>query len=167
MIFGDELCKLYDRDTVTVGNVNYEIQTNHGKQNELDVFLSLRSKSRDKSFPLVFYVTDRVEDKNYRSTSSGNIVIMVETRTDMAGKQRTSLTYPIIEAIYDHVIKKIEKSRKFRVMGDRRTSKSYDDFPNYGISQGNIGSAKSSQSTVKNYIDARVVNVTLDYYKHH
>jgi hypothetical protein len=52
-----------------------------------------------------------------------------------------------------------------KIIGDRRTAITYDDISNYGLSTGDLGSKKSDKSIITDYIDARVINVTLEYYK--
>jgi len=165
MIFGSALAEVFDGMTITGSGKNYTIQNNYGKQEDLDRFIAISDKKRAKKFPLMFWVTSTVTDRGNCLRCSSKLVIMVNTDVELLSKARKIATFDtFITPIYDKIIPLIHKS-KLKIIGARRTAITYDDISNYGLSTGDLGSKKSDKSIITDYIDARVINVTLEYYK--
>lgn len=159
MIIGNRLCKLLDGMTIEIDGISIPVMNNHGDQDALDKFIAECDKQRAKKFPLIFYVTNKVQDLRTRRTSRTNIVIMTNTNPDWLSKARTLNTFEkVIEPIYKKLIPIIEKD--FQIVDNNIE---LEDKANYGMVDGGIAKTKSKQSVITDYIDARIINLTLLY----
>lgn len=164
MIIGKALSSVLDGTTITVNGNSVSVQNNYGKQDALDKFIAECDKKRAKKFPLIFYVTNKVNDLGSRLQCDTNIVIMTNTDTSWLSKKRTSETFDkIIHPVYTTLIKAIDKAKTLKIVGDRKTRLTYEDIANYGIVKGEIGQKKSENSVVSDYIDARIVSLKIEY----
>jgi dTDP-D-glucose 4,6-dehydratase len=166
MIIGKALGNVLEGFTIDVNNKTVNVQNNYGKQDALDKFIAECDKKKVSKFPLIFYVTGKVKDLGIRLQCETNIVIMTNTNSSWLSKKRTSETFDkIIHPAYEALIKKIQFSDKLLLRGNRDTRLTYDDAANYGIVKGDIGQKKSSKSVVSDFIDARIVKLTIEYKK--
>lgn len=166
MIIGKELGKELEGFTITVNGNSLSVQNNYGKQDALDKFIAECDKVKAQKFPLIFYVTNPVNDLGNRYECATSIVIMTNTNHTWLSKKRTSETFDkIIHPIYKALIPRIQHSKKLSLTGNRDTRLSFEDFANYGIVKGEIGQKKSTESVVSDYIDARIINLTIQYKK--
>ncbi len=159
MIIGNRLCKALDGMTIDVDGKTVSVQNNHHDQDALDKFISECDRQGAKKFPLIFVVSNRVQDLRSRRQSTRSIVIMTNTNPDWLSKARTINTFEnIIEPIYNKLIPIVE--RNFQIVNNNLD---YVDRANFGIVNGEISKVKSDKSAVTDYIDARIINLTLQY----
>ena len=165
MIFGSALAEVFDGLTIAGNGNTYPIKNNYGKQEDLDRFIAISDQKRVSKFPLLFWVTSKVTDRGDCLRCTSNLVIMVNTQTEMLSKVRKIATFDtFITPLYDKIIPLIHKS-ELKVIGDRRTAITYEDVANYGLGSGSLGSKRSDKSIITDFIDARVINLTLEFYK--
>lgn len=159
MILGSRICALIDGMTINIGSRNIEVKNNHGQQDALDKFIAECDARSVQKFPLVFYVTNKITDLRDRKQCRATIVIMTNTNPDWLSKSRTAETFEkVIQPIYDKLIPILEK--EFLIVdGDL----DYLDKDNYGIIEGGISNTTSKKSIVTDYIDARIINLTLQF----
>lgn len=162
MIIGNKICKSIDGMTLNVDGRIVNVMNNHGQQDALDKFIAESTKLKADKFPLVFYVTNKVKDLRTRKQCKTSIVIMTNTNPDWLSKARTVNSFEkVIEPIYNKLIPIIE--RNFQIVDNEIE---FQDKDNYGIIDGNISKTlrkASNKSTVPEYIDARIINLTLQY----
>ena len=159
MILGSRICALIDGMTIKVDGKDVYVKNNHGQQDALDKFIARCDANSVSKFPLVFYVTNKVTDLRDRKQCRTSIVIMTNTNPDWLSKSRTAETFEkVIQPIYDKLIPVLEK--RFLIVDN---DLDYLDKDNYGIIEGGISSKKSKQSVVTDYIDARIINLTLQF----
>lgn len=161
MIFGSSLKQLFNDLSIS----EQSVKTSYGKQAELDLFIKESDNLRAKKYPLIWWVTNPVEDQGNFLRCASKLVLMVNTDVSWLSERRKINSFDTyISPLYEKVIDKLEKSA-FKIHGDRRTRIKYEDIANYGVGSSKLGSKKSDKSIVTDYIDARVIDITLDYYK--
>ena len=166
MILGKALGDILEEFSISVNGTVLKVQYNYGKQDALDKFIAECDRVKAKKFPLIFYVTNTVNDLETDLRCTTNIVIMTNTNNNWLSKKRTSETFDkIIHPIYKKLIPMIESHKDFKIIGQFSTRLTYDDIANYGIVKGEIGQKKSSKSVASDFIDARKINLTLEYFK--
>jgi len=165
MIIGNAFSEAFNDFTIEVNGQTIEVKNTFDDQYALDKFIAAYDEHGLEKFPLVFCVTGNVEPKGRTKTQSKRqIVIMAKTRPEWLSKDRNANTYTkVIEPIYNQLIPIINKSSNLKVIGDRKVPKNFIDRTNYGASQGKIGQKVSKESVVTEYIDARIVELTLEY----
>jgi len=165
MIIGGEVCRIVEGMTIELNNNSISVQNNLGKQDALDKFISECDRLNAKKFPLIFYVTSKVQDDGLKLKCDTNIVIMTNTDMTWLSKKRKSETFDkIINPIYEKLIESINYSKYLSIV-NLRDQLFYEDIANYGIVKGEIGQKKSSKSVASDFIDARKINLTLEYFK--
>lgn len=165
MIIGNALANLVDGMTLDVDGKTINIKNSFDDQEALDKFIKELNKRSLKKFPLIFFVTSKTTDKGENMYSSNRqIVIMTNTNPNWLSKDRTSKTYTkVIHPIYKQLIELIETSKSFKILGDRKTNKEFTDRSNYGIVDGRISKTKSKKSVVTDYVDARIIELEIEY----
>lgn len=159
MILGSKICNLINGMTIDVDGMPVTVRNNHGQQDALDKFIAESDKLSSGKFPLIFYVTNKVKDLRTRKQCSTSIVIMTNTNPDWLSKKRTSETFTkVINPIYEKLIPIIESN--FLIVDYELD---YIDKDNYGIIDGNISKQTSNKSVATDYIDARIINLTLQF----
>ena len=159
MILGSRICALIDGMTINTGSYEVDVKNNHGQQDALDKFIAECDARSVQKFPLVFYVTNKITDLRDRKQCRTSIVIMTNTNPDWLSKSRTAETFEkVIQPIYDKLIPILEKH--FLIVDNELD---YLDKDNYGIIEGGLASKTSKQSIITDYIDARIINLTLQF----
>ena len=161
MIFGSALKKVFKDLTIN----GYTVQNSYGKISDLDLFISESDNLEVKKYPLLWWVTSSVEDQSNYFRCSSKLVIMVNTNISWLSEKRKINSFDnFIHPLYKKAIELIQKS-DLKIHGDRKSRFIYQDIVNYGLGSRSLGSKYSDKSIVTDYIDARVINMTLDHYK--
>ena len=160
MIVGRALCNLFDDLSIVNGTVS--VQNNYGNQDALDKFIDMSNQKGVQKYPLIFYVVNEVKaiDKSWRSVET-DLVIMMNTNSDMLYKERTDKVYSVyIEPIYREIESILTKNPYIQIIGGRLEEKfKYIDLPNYGIIKGDISNTSQTKSVVTDYVDARIIKL--------
>lgn len=163
MIIGNELCAALEGLTINVDGRNIEVKSTFDDQYALEKFIKRCDESEIDKFPLVFCTTTKTTGEKVL-TSTRQIVIMTLTNPDWLSKQRTASTFTkVIHPIFKKVIPLIDRSKNLKIMGDRKTRINFTDKTNYGVIKGEISKKISSQSAVSDYIDARIIDLTIQF----
>lgn len=159
MIIGEALRNLFKDMVIDVDCNNVKVKYDHSNQDELQKFI----KHINDNYPLIFYVTAKTDvDPHGRRYVNTQLIIMNLTNTeDLADNRTTGSFEKYIEPIYQECRKRIDESPYVSLLGDKDKKFSYLDVPNYGISEGKVGSKKSSQSVVTDHVDARIIDISL------
>ena len=168
MIISSEICKLVDGMTITVTDSNgnpktIAVQNNMDDQEALEKFIqALDERSLDK-FPMIFVVNGKNTGESTHE-SKRQIVIMAETNPDLLSKARNAETYvKVIHPIFEKLISAIDRSKTLTIVGDRKKRVEFVDRSNYGVVNGSLSKKKSNKSTVSEFVDARIVEMTIRY----
>ena len=163
MIIGEALRRLFAGMTITVDNVVKNVRYDHGNQDELDKFIRESDKQNVTKYPLVFYVTDKVkiEPSQWRLVNT-KLIIMMGTREPYLSQFRTEESYvKHIEPIYTECRQRINQNGFISLLGEKEDKFAYIDRPNYGITEGKVGSEKQKKSVVTDYVDARIIDLNI------
>lgn len=164
MIVGNAICKVLDGMTIEANGSTVTVLTDHDSQDSLDKFIAYKDDVGKTKYPLNFYVTGEVyEDHNGWKSVKTDLVILMDTQEPRLAKVRAEKVYiPYIEPIYQKVKTTLNANPYIEVIADRNGLKyPYVDRTNYGITIGDVGSKKQSESVVTDYVDARIIKINL------
>lgn len=163
MIIGNKICELAEGMTIDVDGNTIEVKNTFGDQEALDKFIKEFDKRSLDKFPLIFVlIAKTIGEKMY--SSKRQIVIMASTNANWLSKDRTANRFvKVIDPIYKKLIPIIDKDKQLKIVGDFKTRVEYTDKPNYGVSDSGISKKKSKESTITDYIDARLIDLEIEY----
>lgn len=160
MIIGRALGKILEGETFNINGNTETLKYNYGNQDALDKFIAQSNKSGAKKYPLLFYVVNPVKEFDGYKYCNTDLIIMMNTKEQLLYKERTDKVYiPYIEPIYQRVVSVLSKNVFFQLLDEKENKFSYTDVPNFGITRGDVGSGKSKQSVVTDYVDARIIKI--------
>ena len=163
MIIGNALSTALDGFTIDVNGQTISVKNTFDDQYALEKFIQAYDKQRLEKFPLIFCVTSKVTGETVLQ-SKRTIVIMAKTDPNWLSKDRTANTFTkVIHPIFKKLIPIIENTKGFKIIGEKENRIDFTDKSNYGVTDGSIGKKTSKQSVVTDYIDARIIELTLTY----
>lgn len=163
MKVGRAICNVLDGITITVsGKGDITVLNNMGNQDALNKFIAESDKRKQAKYPLVFYVIAPVKTVGNYSYTETDLIIMMNTHEPWLYKNRYDMMYKkYIEPVYDEVVKKLKQNLYVSVLGDKMDRFAFVDVPNYGIRVEKPAGKSQEQSTVTDYVDARIVKLKL------
>lgn len=163
MIIANALSNALEGFTVSVEGKEIDVKNTFDDQQALEKFIKAYDKQGLEKFPLIFCVTSKTTGED-KLQSKRKIVIMTKTDPSWLSKDRTANTFvKVIHPIFKKLIPMIEEIKGLEIIGDRENRVEFTDKTNYGVSNGVIGKQSSKESVVTDFIDARVVELTLRY----
>lgn len=165
MIIGHELETILKGFTVNVGGKEIPVQYEHGDRDALLKFIFFKNKNNSRKYPLVFYVTSKVQDNDVKNKtfrkSDTQLVILMNTDEESLTKtryQKTFVTY--IEPVYKALIKKIQRSKKVLIVR-KDNGFEYEDKANFGITEKGLVQKSNDDLEVTDFVDGRVIYVNI------
>ncbi len=158
MIIGNEIAKLLKDFYIEIEGRKVPIQFEYGDQDALNKFIAYKTDKGLQKLPLIFYVTNLVEDKHNTLTCKTELVIMSKTKHESLNQIRFIESYQrFIEPIYQKLIKTIDKSKTLYLRKENKTIH-YVDKANYGLTSKGL----EKKSNVTEYVDARIIKINIE-----
>lgn len=159
MIIGYSLGQVFSNMNVAGVNVQYT----YGNKDALDKFIERSDKLTTNAFPLIFYVINPVRELNNFKYCDTDLIIMDtrkgKTDTELSNAKTEDSYIKYIEPIYQEIVKRMRLEALD--IADKIDKFSYEDIPNYGLTNGKPPNSKSTKSAITYHVDARVIKLKI------